>query len=382
MKRSKIGILTILLILISTAGSSTSVLGQEPTGIERSKILATRGRVVWKALQAMEVPSGDKGQTVSVRSSDFGEPAAPGMRLHVSVETKDSEKCWLVHLMKNGKVASSHSFDTEGSNSFWSSEIRGNEIAVRAINRCEQITLRVIVDGITVLLPTPVVPTSIFGTNELRPIREQSATIKEAGKSVARLRFNGDDGGYYVCTGFLISQDLFMTNDHCPRSEKEWRSAMVDFDFDTDDSEPRVTRFKEKIASDSPLDFAVYRLAEKQNRTPFRLDPVIPQPGAFLMIIQHPGGEPKQVSLVSCRVSGGPVAGVTPALSDLAHECDTLGGSSGSGVFELSTMKVVGLHHLGFNPGLGLQKNRAVLMKEIVQFIKAKQTALAKELSL
>ena len=102
-----------------------------------------------------------------------------------------------------------------------------------------------------------------------------------------------------------------------------------------------------------------------------------PAAATDLVIIQHPAGETKQVSIVDCKVDDESVSGTTKDETDFEHRCDTLGGSSGSPLFDAKTFKVVGLHHLGFNP-LNKPVNRAVQMKLVIAKINKKFPALIK----
>ena len=91
------------------------------------------------------------------------------------------------------------------------------------------------------------------------------------------------------------------------------------------------------------------------------------------MIIQHPGGQPKQVSFFpNCAGATVTVPGRQTTDSDFGHVCDTLGGSSGSPVLDFDTGQVVGLHHLGFREGIDKPENQAVHVKQILADLKAK----------
>ena len=97
--------------------------------------------------------------------------------------------------------------------------------------------------------------------------------------------------------------------------------------------------------------------------------------GEKLFVVQHPSGEAKQISDEGCAVVMIPAPG-RGADTDLAHGCDTLGGSSGSPVFN-STGHVVGLHHWGrANSGTFRNANRAVrgiLVREAFQLLEGAQ---------
>ena len=188
-----------------------------------------------------------------------------------------------------------------------------------------------------------------------------------------------DDGGQYLCTGFLIAADLIMTNHHCMKTQSEAASAQVDFDYDRAGAHPVSVNVKELVFADADLDFAVHRLKKGANRTPLKLADGSIQEDQTLLIIQHPAGEPKQVSQKDCKVSGASIRGVSKALTDFGHLCDTLGGSSGSPVIDLKLKVVVGLHHLGFLPTSEKLVNQAVKMGPILKLIRERHPEILAE---
>jgi hypothetical protein len=187
---------------------------------------------------------------------------------------------------------------------------------------------------------------------------------------VGRIRFMSDDGGQYLCTGFLIAGDLIMTNHHCMKTQTEAASAQIDFDYDRAGSHPLTITVKELVFADSDLDFAVHRLKKNPNRAFLKMADSEIRDDESLLIIQHPAGEPKQISEKDCKVSGPTISGVSSALTDFGHLCDTLGGSSGSPVIDLNSKVVVGLHHLGFLPTSDKLVNQAVKMGPILKLIR------------
>jgi hypothetical protein len=125
--------------------------------------------------------------------------------------------------------------------------------------------------------------------------------------------------------------------------------------------------FKKIVKTNPELDFTLLRLATPSDRQPFTFDTSVIE-NQLMVIIQHPAGRPKQVSIDNCKVFGAQVAGVTPALTDFGHGCDTLGGSSGSPVLDIQTGRVLGLHHLGYLPN-NEPINRAVRIQQIIQYL-------------
>jgi hypothetical protein len=241
---------------------------------------------------------------------------------------------------------------------FWSDEIPGDKVSIDVYSSMPGNPLELVIDKIAVGTTEPVA-VSIVGPNQLSPILAQERWVVELGRSVARLRFVSDDGLVAVCTAFLVTPELMLTNQHCIASQDEMESALVEFDYDTAGSPRRGVHLSELLDSDFELDFSVVRLERPVGRTPLRLSSERPPDRHRLLVIQHPGGEPKQVSLADCVVDGAVVAGRKGTPTDFGHACDTKGGSSGSPVLSLERRVVVGLHHLGVAPGSSNVFNRA-----------------------
>ena len=168
----------------------------------------------------------------------------------------------------------------------------------------------------------------------------------------------------YVCTGFLIADDLLMTNQHCVSDQAvcETTVAIFGYQYHAEGHLDPGRQHRCLSVEDTHYehDVAVLKLADAPGEDWGRLDFAAKDPvdGEDLLLIQHPAGQPKQVSKTDCTVLG-PSSDGRGKDTDFAHGCDTLGGSSGSPVINLRG-QVVGLHHYGFGQKLYWKSNRAV----------------------
>jgi hypothetical protein len=334
----------------------TTVLPQataQDLATERSKVLRVLGQT-----KAVSLPLFPIADTVGlVFQQEIIEPGAEGLRIHFAI-TRSGE-AWGVQVKDAaGEVAWSTWDSGAAGDDFWSDEIDGDKLTVEVHSSRPSNLLQLTIDKIAVIKPE-VTPVSITGVNQLTSIIGQDDWIVDLGGSVARLRFVGDDGRVYVCTAFLVTSDLMLTNQHCIASQSEMDSALVDFDYLEEGVIGRTLRLSELLETDHTLDYSVVRLSQCVGRTPLELETTHPADDEQLLIIQHPAGEPKQVSIADCTVDGPLVEGRGATDTDMGHQCDTKGGSSGSPVFQFSSQRVVALHHLGINPASGNLFNRA-----------------------
>jgi endonuclease G, mitochondrial len=194
----------------------------------------------------------------------------------------------------------------------------------------------------------------IQGTNDLLGVNYLERGLK-ASRSVCRIQVR-DEGGRTLGfgTGFLISPDLLLTNNHVLTSEAYAKRSLADFNFEDDlDCIPKDTKTyrldpQRFFYTNEELDFtAVAVNKQATDGTPlsdFGFLQMIPESGKALLkecvsIIQHPDGSPKQVTVRENEVV------------DLPDSCihyltDTKPGSSGSPVFN-DQWQVVALHHAG-----------------------------------
>jgi hypothetical protein len=219
---------------------------------------------------------------------------------------------------------------------------------------------------------------AIHGIDGRLKIVEASAPIRAHGGYVGRLRIIIEGMGQATCTGFLVTPALLFTNEHCVSSPTEARSTLVDLGYDQPDRPTETLRTTELVVVNHDLDYALLRL---ERPAPAQFSSALMSGSTLstnqqLLIVEHPLGGYKQVSLESCEVSDLEMSGVTSALTDFGHRCDTLNGSSGSPVIDLASGRVVGLHHFGFDLQANTLVNRAVLMKLVLADVKRQRPDL------
>ena len=219
----------------------------------------------------------------------------------------------------------------------------------------------------------------IFGKNDLFPISYFEEGLKVA-KPVCRIEVRDRIGRILGHgTGFLVSSNLLLTNNHVLENEDSALSSVAQFnyemDFDQKERPIKSFRFKPNILfiTDQKLDFTLVAIeeisADGSKSSDFGFLPLLPQKGKVLLgeyvsIIQHPSGAPKAVAFRENRV--------TDIFDDYIHySTDTQPGSSGSPVFNDQWI-VVGLHHAGVpdpNDNTNYISNEAIRISSILKFI-------------
>ena len=191
----------------------------------------------------------------------------------------------------------------------------------------------------------------IMGKNDLLSVKYLELAVRIA-RTVGRIQVRGPDGsnrGYG--TGFLVSPRLMLTNNHVLDSAATAGASRVEFDF----QEGVDGRLLSSIfvnfdpaaffATDKALDFALVALKGDLTKVgPFGWNGLSAAEGKviageYVSIIQHPGGQRKQLAIRENRI-------VDVLESFLHYHTDTAPGSSGSPVYN-DQWEVVALHHSG-----------------------------------
>jgi len=181
----------------------------------------------------------------------------------------------------------------------------------------------------------------LIGNNNLRPIGFLEKGLQCA-KSVCLIEVPGFGSG----TGFLVSPGIVMTNNHVLPSANHAKVARFRFNYQLDvngklETSKSFSATQDVYSTNPALDYTIVSVAdfpEKEFGT-LELSYDNVSPGDEVNIIQHPGGEPKQIALVDNQV-----AYVDNNIAQ--YLTDTLPGSSGSPVFN-DLWHLVAIHHSG-----------------------------------
>ena len=195
----------------------------------------------------------------------------------------------------------------------------------------------------------------IIAGNDLVSINYLSKGLLAA-RPVCRIQLR--DSGKNVLgfgSGFLVAPEILMTNHHVLGAASDARDSVADFDFELDanGNERQAVHFSldpvRLFYANVTLDFAIVAVQPRSEDGAHELRewdwlpldgrPGKSDPGEYLTIIQHPSGERKQVCVRENKF----LKFVGDAMW---YATDTLGGSSGSPVFN-RFWQVVALHHSG-----------------------------------
>lgn len=181
-------------------------------------------------------------------------------------------------------------------------------------------------------------------TSTLLPISFLETGLTKS-RAVMRIACGGGLG-----TGFLTEDNLIVTNNHVIRSEAAAAGAEAQFNYQksADGLDLPVTIKKlapeEGFATSMEHDWTVVRLAEPEVAEEWGCLPLAaqyPKREDRAIIIQHPGGGPKEIGVYRNLISY-----ANSETGRVQYWTDTLPGSSGSPVFD-HHWNVIALHHSG-----------------------------------
>jgi endonuclease G, mitochondrial len=198
----------------------------------------------------------------------------------------------------------------------------------------------------------------VIGASDLLSINFLERGLRAAA-AVCRIKAP-TDGGAWHGTGFLVGPRLLMTNHHVLANPDEASQAEAEFGYqhDLDGVLQAPVRFNltphEIFYSDPELDITFVSVAQLSDEgvplSRYGRLPLLPVSGKavdgeWVSIIQHPGGEPKQIAIQSSQIV---VLDPPPPGCDLDrfihYSTDTEPGSSGAPVFN-DQWQVLALHH-------------------------------------
>lgn len=169
------------------------------------------------------------------------------------------------------------------------------------------------------------------------------------------------------CTGTLLPGDYVLTNHHClPQSgELTPVKASILMDYLTLDGKGS-RRFEidpKPVEYDARLDYALARVAGNPTAVygAARLSGEAVPGNRSMLVIHHPLGRPKVMSRFRCFALKDQAEG-----PDLRHRCDTLGGSSGSLMFDASVAGIALHKEGGLDPKDTTSFNNATRLSAIL----------------
>lgn len=220
-----------------------------------------------------------------------------------------------------------------------------------------------------------------------RELENARAEIEAVLASVGRIELTGHPEFDWVGTGWLLTEDIVVTNRHVAEtftrvgSRQRWTfspglKARVDFAEELNTSRPREFDLVEIVGVHDTHDLALLRVRPNRGGP---LPPPLPlaakprvRKGSKVYVVGYPAADsrrndPEEMQRIFSgiynvkRLQPGKLRSVSRARAHLVHDCSTLGGNSGSCLVDLKTHRVIGLHF----GGRYLQGNEAVALWQL-----------------
>lgn len=220
---------------------------------------------------------------------------------------------------------------------------------------------------------------SIIGTNNLQEISTVTGTdLYDTASGIVRMESKNNT---FSCTAFRVGPQLFMTNFHCteiePCEKIRFRSY---YEKGMPATKQKFYQCAKLLTAIKKYDLAVYSVQETIDDIPMVIltDRSL-NTQAPLFLASHPGGMVKKIDKSDdCKLQ------IVEEFNkyervNITHSCDTMGGSSGSPVFDLGSRHVVALHWGGNSNQVG-KFNHAIPMKRVLEHLKAEVPAVYEQL--
>lgn len=181
--------------------------------------------------------------------------------------------------------------------------------------------------------------------------------ITEAKKKVGRIIVKEDGEVVGYATGFMVSEELLLTNWHVFKTEESVGDSIIQFDYELDINGNPKNGISYQLSttifygSDKSLDYCLVGVESNDLTNNHHLseigflllNPIVGKLGdqgvERLNLIHHPNGDFKQLSIRENKFDR-----ILP--TSIWYKSDTSQGSSGSPVFN-DQFQVVALHHMG-----------------------------------
>lgn len=216
------------------------------------------------------------------------------------------------------------------------------------------------------------------------------AAIEDNLKRVGRIEVTGHPEFEWLGTGFLVAPDVIMTNRHvakefCERARSRWSfgagmTAHIDYVEEFGAVEGSEYEFTKVIGVHDTIDMALFKVELKSTTgaaapAPLAIasKPPATADGHQVYTVGYPAwdgrrNDPGWMRKIFSdifdvkRLQPGEIMRLLDGAPQFLHDCSTLGGNSGSAVFDLETHQVIGLHF----QGRYLEGNWAVALWQIM----------------
>jgi V8-like Glu-specific endopeptidase len=288
------------------------------------------------------------------------------VRLHIQARGFPKDTSWYLLIRdENGKqwdrlTAESFRWNAETPNDHstaerWTEKVPDKRVVVELHVLSKPPDLRLAVDRLNVSFFQPGRKAITTGKNDMRDLLAavtRNHAYYNYSRSIAIIHFIMSDhsGRETNCTGFLLTQELLMTNYHCISEPWQLETAKATLGFESQ-APPALDQdtipFDSIEMKDQPLDFTILHLKwpARSNWRPAKIDTRSIHKDQQLVLIQHPSDQRKVLSVLQCTVQSVSVTDRPQYPNDFYHLCDCEGGSSGAPVIDEATGRVVGLHH-------------------------------------